>query len=435
MRYSEEALKQLSDDDLVALDSGNLEALSDKGLQILDRDRMLQKPLSRMEKAVGLVGQVGQGAGFNLIDEAAAAVSTPVVAAMQGRSDFGNIYQENAKIGRDLFARTQRQIPLGSLAANIAGGAKTAVGFVGGARDAMGAAGRLGAVGSAYAAGDAEGDTTGQSIFNRAAEGVKAFFPSAALGYAGGKVLDRIMPDARMTPEGLKTAYKGAKNQLKEVKLDKKQLGELANTINSEVGGSVFSVTGREIPAAIQDINNLARRGATAYQLDELRSQLPAQPLGYRMKEIMDNFTEGQGIPAEFRDTYRRAMTAQNLQKAIDTGGDSVTQMRTRIRTMSQKAKGLSEAEQAALKKAGNIGVAESALRVGKLPAAILSGFTGAGFDPRVGAGVFLGGKVLDASADAIAKKRAQEALETILSGGKKGLTYNERFGALIKRK
>lgn len=385
------------------------------------------KPLSTTEKAIGLVGELGQGASFNLIDEAAAGVATPVVAAMQGRKDLGNIYDENLKIGRDLFKRTEAQMPLASLGANVAGGWRTAAGFLGGARNAPQLAGRSGLVSAAYGAGDGEG------VMDRAKQAAQGFAIGAPLGYLGGKVADRLVPEEKASPEKLKSAYRSAKEGLKKVEYDKGNFKNLADRVNEEVGGSIFNVTDKSVPSAVQDINEFVSRRPNAYQIDEFRSQLGSDPLSQKLRGIVDDFTTGNAVPTEYRDLYRRAKLAESLQDAMNKGGDSVTQMRTRIRTAGTKARGLSAAEDAAIKRAGSIGIGEGLLRVGKLPAAVLSAATGGMGNPTAAGGVLLGGRLLDNTADAIAKRRAQEALDIILSGGKKGLTYAERFGALTK--
>ncbi|MBN9219537.1 MAG: hypothetical protein J0I79_16450 [Mesorhizobium sp.] len=350
---------------------------------------------------------------------------------MANVSDLGQLFKGQVPNARQPSAPAtqfmadlyQPKTEAGRLTQGGAAGATT--GIIGGLPGVL--TGFTGGVGS-----EAGGDLS-SATFGEGARPIGSLFGALAGGKVGNAALNGIrgFTNPAPSPESLRADYVLAKNQTKNIDFSPEQVSQgLTQPTIDAVQPSVFNISDRIAPAALQDLQDFGRKGTNAYQLDEFRSQLGGDPLSSRIRDNIDTFTDSADVPTDYRDLYRRSKLARNITNAMDAGGSSVTQARTRLRNVATSARGSTPAEQAALRRAGSIGIGESAARVGRVPAAILSAVTGSGYSPSAGLGVYAGGRILDNVADAIARRRMNDALQIVLRGGKLPPQYSG-FGAL----
>lgn len=409
----------------VELPDGTIAEFPDgTGRDVIKRALAKRVPKERETTAIEAIARgFGQGATLTAADEIASGIQAGYDYT-QGKP-FGQSYEQRLKSNRSQDALNRKQRPL------TYGGAALTGGVVQGGLAAAAApasailnpatAGQLAKSGAAY--GGVTGFLSGQGgVESRAIDGTIGAGLGAASGYATGKVLDRFLPNNAPSAEALKGRYVAAKDKLKSVPVD-------SATLQSDVIQPMMDVKrfrpnsfDKDVSAVVDDLAINARRGSSAYNIDEIRGRIPAGKDGAQLRDALDKYLEAQNVPSAFRDDYRRAMLATKVQQAVDRGESSPASMRTALASIA-KGKGVKDFEREAILKAS-----KTPLKVGNLPSAILGLSTG---NPVGTGAAYVGGRMFDAAAEDASAQSARNALNAILMG-RRLPGYAERLGALV---
>lgn len=256
---------------------------------------------------------------------------------------------------------------------------------------------------------------------------------SNAVGFAKGAMgsLDNWIKD----PSKLVEAYQDWEKGLEATTFAKKYLkDELVTPFLEKIK---FDLPTMRDPKALEAVDAIqATKGLpNARYLEGARRNLSGNPTGAAQagRKQIDETLQAAGVDLGGRDSYRRAMDVEDLQKALrNQGNERIGATRTKINNMDEA--GMSAAELAAKYDAGRAGLGEKALRafdgVGNIA---LSAVNAANAGPIAGAMQYLGGKGLGRLGDAVAERKIK-AFQEVLMNKRASPNMGEKAGAALRK-
>ena len=276
------------------------------------------------------------GATGGFADEASAAVRAPIDMAVRGEG-FDEAYQHNLAAERDRLAQYQKESPIASTAAEVAGSLAMPLGKAGAIRTGL-------AQGALYGAGNSEGD-----VAQRAADAAVGGVASGALGglVSGiGRVVGGKAPSGTPSIQELKAAAtKGYQSEaVKGLEIDPKAAADIATSIRIRLDADGFdyvvatkahailkkletvpdggTVTGQNLHSLQKTLGKAAgsidpqEKAAASIALSEFNKRLEAIDPSYVIRGSADDFSRTM---KEANANYNAAsQTAKIDKKTVD---------------------------------------------------------------------------------------------------------------------
>lgn len=382
-------LSRLSNEDLMAIKSGNMGGVSDAGLKILSG----QPTVSRGEDMVRAIGSGFVRAVPKTLDFAMGAggeAVNQIAGAMGGKqAPFGAIYDDSTYFNDAMSAALGDEYEPEFASGDVAKFLAELTGGIGG-----------GTV----------------KLLRNAAGAVK--------GASGS--LDNYIRD----PEKLREMYVAWKDGLKNVAVSSKELRrDLVNPTVEKIGEDLRFAT-KEGKSRVDEMLEMGTDDATladVYALRRSTSNLKDDAVAQPIRDSAKQFI-GDRVGTEGLDQYRRYATAGDVQNALrNMGNEGIKATRTKINNLDEA--GMTAAEVAAKRAAGRGSMGENAVRnveraFGAMPSAFM-------FGPLAPV-TYLGGKAVGSAADNMAANRIK-ALQEVLLNGRQAPNLGERAGALLR--